>query len=80
MYLIYRLDNSQRRCDDDLCRLLHPIHRHRTGKSSDFQTGLDYLTNPVNEYGLANLEVFLSALVVSALMTFVVAEIENAQS
>ena len=48
--------------------------------TSDLQTGLDYLTNPVNEYGLANLEVFLSALVGSALMTFVVSEIENAQS
>ena len=48
--------------------------------TSDLQTGLDYLTNPVNEYGLANLEVFLSALVGSALMTFVFSEIENAQS
>ena len=48
--------------------------------TSDLQTGLDYLTNPVNDYGLANLDVFLSALVGSALMTFVVSEIENAQS
>ena len=48
--------------------------------TSDLQTGLDYLTNPVNEYGLANLYVFLSALIVSALMTIIVSEIENSQS
>lgn len=45
--------------------------------TSDLQTGIDYLTNPVNESGLANLEVFLSALLGSALMTFIVSEIEN---
>ena len=48
--------------------------------TSDLQTGIDYLTNPVNESGLANLEVFLSALLGSALMTFIVSEIENSQS
>ena len=48
--------------------------------TSDLQTGLDYLTNPVNEYGLANLYVFLSSLIGSALMTIIVSEIENSQS
>ena len=48
--------------------------------TSDVQTGIDYLTNPVNEFGLANFEVFLSALIGSALMTFIVSEIENNQS
>ena len=48
--------------------------------SLDLQTGIDYLTNPVNEFGLANLEVFLSALLGSALMTIIVSEIENSQS
>ena len=48
--------------------------------TSDLQTRLDYLTNPVNEYGLANLYVFLSALIGSALMTIIVSEIENNQA
>ncbi|MFL2941256.1 MAG: sodium:solute symporter family transporter [Candidatus Poseidoniales archaeon] len=48
--------------------------------TSDLQKGIDYLTNPVNDYGLANLDVFLSALVGSALMTIIVSEIENTQS
>ena len=48
--------------------------------TSDLQTGIDYLTNPVNEAGLANLEVFLSALLGSAFVTILVSEIENAQS
>ena len=48
--------------------------------TSDLQTGIDYLTNPVNEVGLANLEVFLSALLGSAFVTILVSEIENAQS
>jgi len=48
--------------------------------TSDLETGIDYLTNPVNEFGLANLEVFVSALLGSALMTFIVSEIENSQS
>ena len=48
--------------------------------TSDLETGIDYLTNPVNEYGLANLGVFLSALMGSALVTIIVSEIENNQS
>ena len=48
--------------------------------TSDLQTGIDYLTNPVNDYGLANLDVFLSALIGSALVTIIVSEIENSQS
>jgi Na+/proline symporter len=48
--------------------------------TSDLQTGIDYLTNPVNDYGLANLDVFLSALIGSALVTILVSEIENSQS
>ena len=48
--------------------------------TSDLQTGIDYLTNPVNDAGLANLHVFLSALVGSALVTILVSEIENTQS
>jgi len=48
--------------------------------TSNLETGIDYLTNPVNDYGLANLEVFLSALVGSALVTIIVSEIENIQS
>ena len=34
--------------------------------TSNLETGIDYLTNPVNESGLANLGVFLSALLGSA--------------
>ena len=45
--------------------------------TSDFETGIGYLTNPVNDFGLANLDVFLSALLGSALMTILVSEIEN---
>lgn len=37
--------------------------------SSDFSTGIGYLTSPTNEYGLANLNVFLSALAGSTLIT-----------
>jgi len=48
--------------------------------TSDFETGIGYLTNPVNDFGLANLDVFLSALLGSALMTIVFSEIENSQS
>ena len=48
--------------------------------TSDLQTGLDYLTNPVNDYGLANLDVFLSALIGSALVTILISELENNQS
>jgi len=45
--------------------------------TSDFETGIGYLTNPVNDFGLANLDVFLSALLGSALMTILVSELEN---
>ncbi len=45
--------------------------------TSDFETGIGYLTNPVNDFGLANLEVFVSALLGSALMTILVSELEN---
>ena len=48
--------------------------------TSDLQMGIDYLTNPVNEFGLVNLDVFLSALLGSAIMTLLVSEIENRQS
>ena len=48
--------------------------------TSDLQTGIDYLTNPVNDYGLANLWVFVSALAGSAFVTLVVSEAENHQS
>ena len=34
--------------------------------TADIGTGIGYLTNPVNEWGLANLGVFLSALIGSA--------------
>ena len=43
----------------------------------DFATGIGYLTNPVNDFGLANLDVFLSALLGSASMTILVSELEN---
>ena len=39
--------------------------------TADFWTGIGYLTSPTNEYGLANLEVFLSALIGSAAVTVV---------
>ena len=45
--------------------------------TSDFDTGIGYLTNPVNDFGLANLDVFLSALLGSASMTILVSELEN---
>jgi hypothetical protein len=48
--------------------------------TSDLQTGIDYLMNPVNEYDLANLWVFVSALAGSALVTIAVSEFENSQS
>ena len=37
--------------------------------TSDLSTGLNYLWSPTNEYGLANLGVFLSALIGSAVVT-----------
>ena len=38
--------------------------------TSDFETGIGYLTNPVNDFGLANLDVFLSALLGSASVSY----------
>jgi hypothetical protein len=37
--------------------------------SADLSVGIGYLTSPTNEYGLANLEVFLSALIGSGIVT-----------
>ena len=37
--------------------------------TADLSTGIGYLTSPTNEYGLANLEVFLSALIGSGVVT-----------
>ena len=37
--------------------------------TADFSTGVDYIFHPTNEWGLANLEVFVSALVGSAAVT-----------
>ncbi len=37
--------------------------------SSDFSTGLKYIISPTNEFGLANLNVFISALAGSTLIT-----------
>ena len=39
--------------------------------TADLSTGIDYLTSPTNEYGLANLEVFLSALIGSGAVTLI---------
>ena len=47
--------------------------------TSDLQIGIDYLTNPTNEFGLANLGVFSSALLGSAIMTIIVSEVETSQ-
>lgn len=43
--------------------------------TTDLSTGIDYLTSPTNEYGLANLEVFLSALIGSGVVTIAGSEI-----
>jgi len=37
--------------------------------TADLATGIGYLTSPTNEWGLANLEVFLSAVIGSAVVT-----------
>ncbi len=39
--------------------------------TADLSTGVGYLTSPTNEYGLANLEVFLSALIGSGAVTLI---------
>jgi hypothetical protein len=43
--------------------------------TADFSTGVGYLLSPTNDAGLANLEVFLSALVGSSLVTIFVSYI-----
>jgi len=43
--------------------------------TADLSTGLGYLTSPTNEFGLANLEVFLSALFGSGIVTIATSEI-----
>ena len=43
--------------------------------TADLSTGIGYLTSPTNEYGLANLEVFLSALIGSGIVTIASSEI-----
>ena len=43
--------------------------------TADLSTGIDYLTSPTNEYGLANLDVFLSALIGSGVVTIAGSEI-----
>ena len=45
--------------------------------TADIGTGIGYLTNPVNEWGLANLGVFLSALVGSGSVTVIGSMIFN---
>ena len=45
--------------------------------TADVGTGIEYLTNPVNEVGLANLGVFLSALVGSGAITIIGSVIFN---
>ena len=43
--------------------------------TEDFSAGIEYLFSPTNDDGLANLEVFLSAIIGSSLMTIIVSEI-----
>jgi Na+/proline symporter len=43
--------------------------------TADLSTGIGYLTSPTNEFGLANLEVFLSALIGSGIVTIAGSEI-----
>lgn len=43
--------------------------------TADLSTGIGYLTSPTNDVGLANLEVFLSALIGSGLVTILASEI-----
>ena len=43
--------------------------------TTDLSTGIGYLTSPTNEFGLANLEVFLSALIGSGIVTIAGSEI-----
>ena len=43
--------------------------------TADLSTGIGYLTSPTNDLGLANLEVFLSALLGSGLVTIIGSEV-----
>jgi len=43
--------------------------------TEDFSAGIEYLFSPTNDDGLANLEVFLSAIIGSSLMTIIASEI-----
>ena len=43
--------------------------------TADLGTGIGYLTSPTTEYGLANLEVFLSALIGSGIVTIATSEV-----
>ena len=47
--------------------------------TADLGTGIDYLISPTNEFGLANLEVFLSALIGSGLVTIIGSMAVNSQ-
>jgi Na+(H+)/acetate symporter ActP len=40
--------------------------------TEDYMKGIEYIYKPVNEYGLANLNVFLSALIASGIVTILV--------
>ena len=44
---------------------------------SDLSTGIGYLISPTNEFGLANLSVFLSALIGSGMATVILSEVMN---
>ena len=44
-------------------------------ETADLSTGIGYLTSPTNKFGLANLEVFLSALIGSGIVTIAGSEI-----
>jgi hypothetical protein len=46
--------------------------------TADLSTGFGYIISPTNEFGLANLWVFLSALFGSGLVTIIASEILEA--
>ena len=45
--------------------------------TTDFATGINYLWLPTNDYGLANLNVFLSALIGSGMVTILISIIRK---
>ena len=47
--------------------------------TENLMKGIEYIYKPVNDYGLANLNVFLSALVVSAVVTILVSIITGSK-